>query len=447
MSRTIAAVATAHGVGGVAIIRISGEDAAAIADRIFKGKTRVSESMPYLMQYGKIIDFDGTEIDSVMCVYMRAPHSFTGEDTVEVHCHGGILVTQKILALVLRAGAVMAEPGEFTKRAFLNGKFDLSQAEAVADLISAETDNAAFEAVNRMEGELSKKINTVRDSLVDISAQIMVVSDYPEEDIDEMQKNAFRKVISDKMDELSELLKTADLGRIVNEGLFCTIVGRPNTGKSSLLNVLSGEERAIVTDIEGTTRDVITQLVNVDGIVVKFCDTAGIRDAEGIEEIGIAKAYEYIEKSDICVVVADSSNFTDEDRKIINDVGDKKHIIALNKHDLADFDLETDAPVIKISAKTGEGIEELKKALLNLATDGEIYSAQKGMIANIRQKEAVRNAYDSLRHAADTIDSGFPPDLAAMDLENAISFLGEITGLTVSEEIIDKIFSKFCLGK
>ena len=447
MSKTIAAVATAHGVGGVAIIRISGDDASFVADKIFKGKTPVSQAVPYLMQYGKILDFSGGIVDSVMCVYMRAPHSFTGEDIVEIHCHGGILVTQKILELVLRAGAQMAEPGEFTKRAFLNGKFDLSQAEAVADLINAETDNAACEAVNRMEGELSKKINSVRDSLLDICAQIMVVSDYPEEDIDEMQKSTFRNVITDKMDELSELLKTADVGRFVNEGIFCTIVGKPNTGKSSLLNALLEKDRAIVTDIEGTTRDVITEEANIDGIVVKFCDTAGIREAEGIEKIGIEKSYEYIEKSDICLVVCDASDFTDDDKNIIEKTKEKKRIIVLNKQDLANMDLKNPSPVIKISVKKGEGLKDLKKAIVNIASDGEVYSAQRGMISNLRQKEAVIKAHESLKNAQETLDSGFPPDLAATDLENAISFLGEITGLTVSEEIINKIFSKFCLGK
>ena len=302
-SATIAAVATAHGTGGVAVIRVSGEDAAKICDKIFKGKNKLSESVPYMMQYGKII-YDGELIDKVLAVYMKAPHSFTGENTVEINCHGGVLVTQKVLEAVILSGARYAMPGEFTKRAFLNGKLDLTQAEAVADLIDAETNNALYEAVNRMDGLLSKKINKIREEILDIAAQILVVADYPEEDIDFKKKNEFLSMIESAHSEIENLLVTAKEGKYLKDGITCAIVGRPNTGKSSLLNALSGENRAIVTDIEGTTRDAIEVKTVMDGVAVILCDTAGIREnGEKIEKIGIEKSLDYIKKSDICLAL------------------------------------------------------------------------------------------------------------------------------------------------
>ena len=445
---TIAAIATPHGSGGVGIIRISGDNSAKICDRIYRGKSKIADFKPYLMQFGEIFSLDNELIDNVLCVYMKAPHSFTGEDTVEIHCHGGVFVTNRILEEVIMAGASYAMPGEFTKRAFLNGKMDLSQAEAVGDLIGAETNNALYEAVNRMEGTLSREINSIRDKILDITAQILVIADYPEEDIDEPKKQEFLLEITNLKNKAVELLNTSKAGKILKDGIVCAIVGRPNTGKSSLLNALSGENRAIVTDIEGTTRDAVEQKILINGIAVLLCDTAGIREQSGeIEKIGISISHDYIKKADICLAVLDSSYICEDDKKILELVKDKKHIVVLNKSDIANADFKCDSECVKISAKEGTGLSELCNLITEKVTDGAILSPKKAIITNLRQKEALSFAIENLNGAIDTINSGFGVDLAASDLENAAFSLGEITGMTVNDEIVDKIFSKFCLGK
>lgn len=446
LRNTIAAIATPVGNGGIAIIRISGDEAARIAERVFKGKTPVSGAEPYKMQYGSVFDGSGKLIDKALCVYMKSPHSFTGEDTVEIHCHGGYISARKVLDAVLSAGATLASPGEFSKRAFLNGKMDLAQAEAVCDLITARTDEAYSEAVNRLDGALSKEIDSIRDVILDICAQLLVSVDYPEEDIDFIKRGEFSDMIKKTEETLTSLIKTADAGFYLKNGIFCVIAGKPNAGKSSLLNALCGREKAIVTDIPGTTRDAVEEYVSIGGIEVHLCDTAGIRAAGGIEGMGIEKSYENIEKADICIALVDGSNFTKEDEEIINLVKDKKHIVAVNKTDLGETAFKPPG-AISISAKTGSGIDGLKDMIVKLATDGATYSTDRAMLTNIRQKEACQRAKEAICAAVETLDGGFPADLAVSDLENAASALGEITGLTVSEEIIDKIFSKFCLGK
>ncbi|MBO4897961.1 MAG: tRNA uridine-5-carboxymethylaminomethyl(34) synthesis GTPase MnmE [Clostridia bacterium] len=447
-NNTIAAVSTAHGVGGVAVIRVSGTEAAPVCDKIFKGKTPVSCAQPYLMQYGSIKSLSGELIDRVLCVYMKGPHSYTGEDTVEIHCHGGIIVTEKVLGAVIEAGASLAAPGEFTKRAFLNGKIDLAEAEAVGDIINAETDLSLTEAVNRLGGTLSDEINKIRDEILDITAQILVTADYPEEDIDTETASGFAKMIKKALEYTEGLLETSKRGKFIKDGVKCALVGRPNTGKSSLLNALSGENKAIVTDIEGTTRDIVEQRIVEDGIVITLYDTAGIREGgEEIEKIGIKKSIDFIKEADICLAVMENGNINGEDMEILSLLKDKKHIVVLNKNDINDEDGGIEGETLSISAKTGAGLDILRKRIVELVTDGAKSSVERAMITNIRQKEALLRARENLRGALSTIEGGFPIDLAASDLENAASSLGEITGETVNDEIIDKIFSKFCLGK
>ena len=448
MFDTIAAIATPRGSGGVAVIRVSGEKACEICSKIFIGKKKVCDFTPYLMEYGSIVDLSGNLIDKVLCVYMKKPASYTGEDTVEIHCHGGYFVSEKILETVISAGARLALPGEFTKTAFLNGKMDLSQAEAVIDLINSKTNEELSEAVNRVDGVLSKKINDVRELILDIVSQVLVIADYPEEDIDYTKKNEFLSLITDVSEKIKYLIKSADKGTFLKEGISCALIGRPNTGKSSILNVLSGESRAIVTDLPGTTRDVLEYAVNIDGFTVRLCDTAGIRDAEGIvEEIGINKSKEYIEKADVCVMVLDSSNISGEDMEILESARGKRLLIAVNKTDLCKNEFIYNAPVVYVSAKENTGFRELKNEIIKLVIGDDIFSDEKVLITNLRQKEALMRALENINGAIGTLNNDFPVDMIAPDLENAAYCLGEIVGMTVTDEIIDRIFSKFCLGK
>ncbi len=446
MLSTVAAIATPPGTGGIAIIRISGGDAVKVADALFKGKTPLDKVKPYYMQYGKIHNPKGELLDNGLCVVMRAPASFTGEDVVELHIHGGRLLSERVLEAALLAGAEMAPPGEFTKRAFLNGKLDLTQAEAVADIIGGKTELALNRAVNQLEGGLSDEINRIRDLVLDILSQIMVFADYPEEDIDTLKKQDFIRMLKDALNALSTLLNTAKGGIMLREGLLCVIAGRPNTGKSSLMNALLGEDRAIVTDIAGTTRDAVEQNINMGGIPVTLCDTAGIRRAEGeAEEIGVRKAMEYIENADICLMVYDSSDIGDEE--IYETIKDKKHINVFNKNDLKRISSCGDAPWVSVSAKTGDGIDLLKKEIVRIAADGGVDFSAKSMITNLRQRDAAARAAEYIRAALNAINQDIPADLAAGDLESALSALGEIDGRTVSDEVVERIFERFCLGK
>ena len=448
---TIAAIATPKGTGGVAVIRISGPDALLVADKVFNGKKKPSEAPAYFMQYGQI-HHGGTPLDMGMCVSMYAPHSFTGENVAELHTHGGARVTESVLDAVLDAGARIALPGEFTRRAFINGKMDLAEAEAVGDLIHAEGDMAAKAAVNQLKGHLSEKINQIRDGIIDLTARLSVAADYPEEDIDYITLSHFTEELSQIKNALESLVKSARGGQMIREGVRCAIVGRPNTGKSSLLNAIVGSYRAIVTSAAGTTRDIVEEVVSMGGIAVKFGDTAGIREGEGeAEKVGIEMARNYVSDADFCLVVLDSSRVEAEDEEILKFVEAKPHIVVLNKTDLKQYDGKFSSPTVSISTKTGEGLEKLEEAILNLLDsilEGDsLRRADAVRLTNTRQRDAAQKAKESVQMALSTIENGFPPDLVAVDLENAAAHLGEIVGLSVSDEVISRIFEKFCLGK
>ncbi|MBQ7037032.1 MAG: tRNA uridine-5-carboxymethylaminomethyl(34) synthesis GTPase MnmE [Clostridia bacterium] len=448
---TIAAIATPKGTGGVAVIRISGPDALLVADKVFKGKTKPSSAPAYFLQYGQI-HHGNVPLDMGMCVSMYAPHSFTGENVAELHTHGGIRVTESVLDAVLDAGARIALPGEFTRRAFINGKMDLTEAEAVGDLIHAEGDLAAKAAVNQLKGRLSEKINAIRDGIIDLTARLSVAADYPEEDIDYITLARFTEELSQIKNALQSLVSSARGGQMIREGVRCAIVGRPNTGKSSLLNAIVGSYRAIVTSAAGTTRDIVEEVVSMGGIAVKFGDTAGIREGEGeAEKVGIEMARSYVEDADFCLVVLDSARIEAEDEEILNLAKDKPHIVVLNKTDLMQYEGQFDAPTVRISTLTGEGLDEMEKEILSLLdsiSEGDsLRRADAVRLTNTRQRDAAQKAKESVSMALSTIEDGFPPDLVAVDLENAAAHLGEIVGLSVSDEVIGRIFEKFCLGK
>jgi tRNA modification GTPase len=454
---TIIALATPPGEGGIAILRISGEASISILEGIFypKRKIAVREMESHKMYYGWI--GDGKErIDEALVVIMRGPKSYTREDTVEIHCHGGIIPVRRILELCMKGGCRLAEPGEFTKRAFLNGRIDLAQAEAVMDLIQAKTDLAARSSVNQLEGHLSTRLKEVQERLLDMQALIEVNIDYPEEDVEEATLTQIHEEIDAMTKETKALLETADTGRIIREGLKTVIVGRPNVGKSSLLNALLRENRAIVTDVPGTTRDVLEEYMNIKGLLVRIIDTAGIRQTEDkVEAIGVSRSKESIEKADLILFIIDvTDELQDEDKEIFESIQDKKVVVVLNKIDapakISEEDVENWLPgvkVVTISAKELTGIDRLEDVIHRLVFQGELRHSSEIAITNARHKEALEKAVMSLKQALHTIDEGFPLDLLSIDLRDAWHAIGEITGQTVDEDIIDRIFSQFCLGK
>lgn len=454
---TIAAIATAIGEGGISIIRLSGTKALDVVSSIFKGKNNrpLNDIKPYTMRYGHIIDKKtGEVLDEVIVSYMKGPRSFTAEDCVEINCHGGVFSTNRILEEVIKNGARNADPGEFTKRAFLNGRIDLTQAEAVIDLINAKTDLSMKSALLQSEGRISKEINEIRHRLLGAIAHIEATVDFPEEDLEEITGNQVSESLRSIIKDIQGLLSTANEGKILREGLNMVIVGKPNVGKSSLMNSLLMEKRAIVTEVAGTTRDVIEEYININGIPVKIVDTAGIRETEDIvEKIGVEKSKEKINEADLIVFMLDlSRELHEEDREIIEYIRDKKHIILLNKVDLdkklyiEDLQGINKENILTVSAKTGEGISELKDKIKDMFFSGEI-SATEVMITNSRHKEALYKAEERCKAALDTLDMGISIDLASIDVRASWMNLGEITGETLEEDIIDKIFSEFCIGK
>ena len=454
---TIAAIATAMSNSGIGIVRISGDEALDVADRIFrpkKGSRKVSDMETHTIHYGYVTDGDEV-IDEVMLLIMKAPRSYTCEDTIEIDCHGGVLVMKKILETVLKYGARPAEPGEFTKRAFLNGRIDLSQAESVIDVINAQNELALKSSVSQLQGAVLEKIKAIRAVVLHEIAFIESALDDPEHVSLEGYPEQLHEIMSDAHSKVKKLLDSSDNGKMLKEGINTAIVGKPNAGKSSLLNILVGEERAIVTEIAGTTRDILQEQIQIGGIGLNVIDTAGIRDTEDIvEKIGVNKSREYIEKADLIIYVVDFSTELDEnDQEIIEAIQNKKAIVLLNKSDL---DAKTDAsvlqtqlskPILSISAKNNTGIHELETLIEEMFFSGKLSFNDEVYITNIRQKNALAEAQNSLKMVLQSIADGMPEDFFTIDMMNAYEVLGTIIGESVGEDLVNEIFSKFCMGK
>jgi tRNA modification GTPase len=453
---TIAAVATPVGEGGVGIVRVSGPDAERIAAALFvRAETKNGRLKSHMLHYGTIRDPKSDKIlDQVLLTIMRKPRSYTGEDVVEVHCHGGVLVVHRILGLVLAQGARYAEPGEFTKRAFLNGRLDLAQAEAVLDLIAARTEKGADLALSQIKGELSNWIGDLREQLLDILAQVEAAIDFPEDEIELLERPALVAKIDALREKIIIIIGTYEWGRLFREGAKVCICGRPNVGKSSLFNALLGEERVIVTPIAGTTRDVIEESINLDGLPVVLWDTAGIRDAtDEVEQIGVNLSREHLEKSEAVVVVLDgSAALTDEDRIFLSSTTKKMGLIAINKIDLDQRvngdqlrQIVGDKRIVTVSATQGHGIEELRKSLreLILHTDME----PPFVLTNLRHKSALLCGEQALANAGLALYETQPPELVAVALQQARESLEDVVGVIQKDDVLELIFSKFCIGK
>lgn len=457
---TIAAIATAMTNSGIGIIRISGEDAFTVIDRIYQsknGKKKLSEEKSHTVHYGYIVD-DTKEnkiIDEVMVLIMRAPNTYTREDTVEIDCHGGVLVMQKILDTVVCHGARPAEPGEFTKRAFLNGRIDLTQAESVMDVISSKNEFALKSSISQLQGSLQKEIKELREKIIYEIAFIESALDDPEHINIDGYGHKLKTVAEECKERIEHLLDTADNGKILKEGIDTVIVGKPNAGKSSLMNVLLKKERAIVTDIAGTTRDVLEEQMNLNGITLNIIDTAGIRDTEDIvEKIGVDKAKDYLVNADLIIYVVDSSTPLDEnDEKIMEMIKDRTALVLLNKSDLDTVTTEEmiashlDQKIIKVSMKENQGVDELENAIKELFFHGKVELNDEVYITNARHKAALSNAKDSLNMVLDSIAMEMPEDFYSIDLMNTYEELGNILGESLGEDLVNEIFSKFCTGK
>lgn len=452
---TIAAISTGMTNSGIGIVRISGNEAFDIADRVYRGKDKIAEAKSHTIHYGHVAD--GTEtIDEVLVMVMRAPRTFTGEDTIEINCHGGTYVVKRVLETVLKNGARAAEPGEFTKRAFLNGKMDLSQAEAVIDVINAENEYALQSSVSQLKGNIKNKINDIRNKIIYNTAFIESALDDPEHISVDGYGETLKAVSEEIIKELEELIRSADNGRVMKEGISTVIIGKPNAGKSSLLNVLSGYERAIVTDIEGTTRDILEEQIRLGELSLNVIDTAGIRSTEDmIEKIGVDRALEYAQSADLIIYVVDASKELDNnDEKIMELIRDKNTIILLNKSDLDTVVSAEqmkaragDIPVISVSAKEEQGIRDLEDMVKEMFLKGGISFNDQIYITNVRQKNALLEALESMKKVIQSIEDDMPEDFYSIDLMDAYESLGSITGETAGEDLINEIFSKFCMGK
>lgn len=451
---TIAAISTPRGEGGIGIIRISGDKSFEILERIFNTKNPNRDLGFYKFNYGFIHD-NGKIVDEVMAVRMKAPKTYTCEDVVEINCHGGHLISEKVLELVLKNGARHAEQGEFTKRAFMNGRIDLSQAEAVIDIIHGKTEKSISLSLEQLRGDLRDKIASFKKALLDVTAHVNVVLDYPEEGIDDPLPSNLRENLENVYAEADRLISSYDKGKKIKEGIKTVIAGKPNVGKSTLLNSLLKEERAIVTHIPGTTRDVIEEIINIKGIPLVLTDTAGIRKTEDIvENIGVEKSKKFIENADLVLLVLDASReLESEDREVIEEIQNhnKKTIVLLNKIDLErkieleEFNLEN---ILEISAKDNIGIEDMEERIYSYIVEENVEdSSEKLIITNIRHKTALEKTKDAIRNIFETIDAGMPMDLISVDLKEALDSLSEITGEISSEDILDHVFGNFCVGK
>ena len=452
---TIVAISTPPGNGGIGIVRMSGKEAFNIIEKIFVPKNK-SEIKGYSIKYGNIIDDNKNIIDEVLVSYFVSPKSYTTENMCEINTHGNNIILKKILELCIKNGANLAEPGEFTKRAFLNGRIDLSQAESVIDLINSKSEKEQKAAINQLEGYLSIEINKIKAKILDLMADIEASIDYPEYDIEERTSQNIIDESKNILNMLKKLENTFEAGKILRDGVNVAIVGRPNAGKSSLLNAILKEDRAIVTNIEGTTRDTIEEYVTIKGILFKLIDTAGIRKADNeIEKIGIDKSRKALNEADLVIAIFDSTKkLTDEDKEIIEFIKDKNSIILLNKSDLKNNILKEEKIITDLNKKTIEisalektGIEELYNSMVELFRINEINPENTSIITNVRHKEAICSAENSIKKVEKTIKENIPIDITAIYFKEAIEELNKITGESVTEDIINEIFSKFCLGK
>ncbi|MFG6146742.1 tRNA uridine-5-carboxymethylaminomethyl(34) synthesis GTPase MnmE [Halobacillus sp. B23F22_1] len=454
---TITAISTPMGEGAIAIVRLSGPEAVPIADTLFRGKD-LNQVDSHTMHYGKLMDPQTDEMaEEVMVSIMRAPKTFTREDVVEINCHGGLVSVNRVLEIALASGARLAEPGEFTKRAFMNGRIDLSQAEAVMDLIRAKTDRAMNVALKQMDGRLSHLIQDLRQKLLETLAHVEVNIDYPEyDDVEEMSNDMMREKTKEVLEEVDNLLETARQGKILREGLGTAIIGRPNVGKSSLMNALVHENKAIVTEVPGTTRDVIEEYVNVRGVPLRLIDTAGIRETEDIvERIGVERSRQVLKEADLILLVLNyGDELTEEDRKLFEAVHDMNVIVIVNKMDLdqkLDFDevkrLAADHDVISTALIREEGIDQLENAIANTFFEGDLDAGDMTYVSNVRHVQLLKQARQALEDAQNGMDMGVPIDVVQIDVTRTWELLGEIIGDAVHESLIDQLFSQFCLGK
>lgn len=448
--KTIAAISTPAGLGGIGIVRISGEDALKIAKKVFRPKKN-REYKSHTIRYGYIVDDKNNIIDEVLVSYFKAPNTYTGEDICEINCHGGTISTKKILELVLKNGAVMAEAGEFTKKAFINGKIDLSQAEAVIDVINSKTEKENRASVNQLQGFLSKKINEIKQDIIDVLVDIEANIDYPEYDIEEVKRENIEKTLKKSIEKLVKLEKSFDSGKMLKEGITTAIVGKPNVGKSSLLNALLKEERAIVTEIPGTTRDTIEEYITIKGVPLKIIDTAGIRETtDRVEEIGVEKSKKILNEAQLVLILLDGTKTLEqEDLELLDLVKTKKYIVVINKIDVENKIDKTKitGEIVEISAKTLEGLENLENTIEDMFSFNDIEVENEAIITSLRHKQLILSAREELEKTRDAVINGLPIDMLSIEIQNAIQHLGEITGEAVSEDVIKGIFSKFCVGK